>query len=424
VSSLPSLLLPRRYFIAFAGFLAAISFLKALRVPNRWAATNFVLNYSQGFVRRGFVGEVARRLLGDAAFHYWVFDAFAFLVMGAASWAFLRLCRRALQGQTGADLGLDVAILVFLASPALVLLVHMVGYLDHLGLLFIGLFAAASAAAKHEWWAYGVAALAGPVLALVHEAQTILFMPVVLFVLACRALGAAQRSGVPDEARRSSAVRTALALAGVLGIALGASAYVSLAGDTQRVSALEHWLKARTDFTLHYGAFRALKTGSPVSLLDSMYNFWSVPGQLIWWFKGLVLFLPSYIFLGVCGWRAIGRAVSASPLAVAALRGLFVMSCLAPLTLNVVAWDYTRWFALAVTNALVCLLAFHVCCRAAPSPEEGARLPLAAAMVIALGLSSDGILFNGASVSYYPFFDQFQALWGLLKSGSLPSPPN
>jgi hypothetical protein len=289
---------------------------------------------------------------------------------------------------------------------------------------FVALFAAAGAAVRREWPAYGVAAAAGPLLALVHEAQTILFMPVVLFVLACRALGAAQRSPSPDEARRSSAVRTVLALAGVLGIALGVSAYVSLAGDAQRVAALEHWLKQRADFTLHYGAFRALKTGSPVSLLDSMYDFWSVPGRLIWWFKALVLFLPSYVFLGALGWRTIGRAESASPLAIAALRGLFLVSCLAPLSLNVVAWDYARWFALAVTNALLCSFAFHACCRAAPSRQESALLPLAAVVVIALGLSSDAILFNAARVSYYPFFDQWQSLWGLLEAGRLPSPPD
>jgi hypothetical protein len=421
--SLPSSPLQRRHFVAFAGFLAAVSFLKALRVPNRWAATNFVLNYSQGFVRRGFVGEVARRLLGDAAFHYWVFDVFAFLVLGAASWVFWRLVRRALLAQSEADPGLRVAILVFLASPALVMLVHLVGYLDHLGLVFVGLFAAAAAPAKREWLAYAVAAVAGPVLALVHEAQTILFMPVVLFVLACRALAAAQRSRALAQARPFNAGWTVLALAGVLGIALGVSAYVSLAGDAQRVGALEHWLKQRADFTLHYGAFRALRTGSPVSLLDAMYNFWSVPGRLIWWFKALVLFLPSFGFLGVGGWRAIGRAEPASPLAVAALRGLFLLACLAPLSLNVVAWDYARWFALAVTNALVCWLAFHVCCRVAPSRDERALLPLAAAVVIALGLSSDAILFNNARVSYYPFFDQWQALAGLLESG-LPSPPD
>jgi hypothetical protein len=424
VSPLQSPSLPRRYFIALAGFLAAVSFLKTLRLPNRWAATNFVLNYSQGFVRRGFVGELARRLLGDAAFHYWVFVVFAFMVMGGASWALVRLGRRARLAQTEADPGLDLAILVFLASPALVLLVHLVGYLDHLGLLFVGLFAAAGAAARRQWLAYGVAAAAGPVLALVHEAQTILFMPVVLFVLGCRALGAAQRSTVPIEARRFEAGQTVLALAGVLGIALGVSAYVSLAGDPQRVGALEHWLKQRADFTLHYGAFRALKTGSPVSLLDAMYSFWSVPGRLIWWFKALVLFLPSLVFLGVRGWRAIGRAESASPLEVTALRGLFLLSCLAPLSLNVVAWDYARWFALAVANALVCLLAFHVCCRAAPRRQDSALQPLFAAVVIALGLSSDAILFNNARVSYYPFFDQWQALGGLLQSGSLPSPPD
>jgi hypothetical protein len=218
---------------------------------------------------------------------------------------------------------------------------------------------------------------------------------------------------------------TALRLAAVLAVALGTSAYVSLAGDQQRVADLRHWLDARVDFTTHYGTFRALRTGSPVGLIDLMWNFWSVPGRLIWWFKALILFVPAYLFIGICGWRAIGRAESASPREVAALRMLFLVACLAPLSLNVVAWDYARWFGLGVTNALVCLLAFHLCCRAVPIEEEGpALLPIAAAATIALGLVSDAILFNNARVSYYPFFDQWQAFWGLLQSGTIPSPPD
>ena len=262
-------LLVRRCFVALAGVLAFLSFSKALRLPNRWAATHFVLNYNQGFVRRGAVGEAAHTLLGDAAFHYWVFVVFAFLLMGASSWAFVRLARLALAERDG-ELVLRSAVLVFLASPALVLLVHLVGYLDYLGILFICVFAAAQAALRRRWAAYGVGALAGLVLALIHEAQTLLFMPVVLFILACRALALAQRSPAAGGGAGSLGLgwRTALPLAGVLSVAVTASAYASLAGDPQRVVALERWLNERVDFTLHYGTFRALKTGSPASLLD------------------------------------------------------------------------------------------------------------------------------------------------------------
>lgn len=87
-----------------------------------------------------------------------------------------------------------------------------------------------------------------------------------------------------------------------------------------------------------------------------------------------------------------------------------------------VAWDYARWFALAVTNALVCLLGFHACCRAAPARDDATPLLLAAGVTVALGLASDAILFNNARVSYYPFFDQGQALWELLQSGNIKSP--
>ncbi|HTV19360.1 MAG TPA: hypothetical protein VMG12_11830 [Polyangiaceae bacterium] len=417
----------RRHLGVLAGGLAAVGFLKAWRLPNRWAATNFVLNYSQGFVRRGLVGEVARRLFGDAAFHYWLFVVFAFLVMAATAGALLWLCRRALAGRSGEGGALELGILVFLASPALVMLVHLVGYLDYLGLLFVTAFAALRAPPRRKWLGYWVAALAGPLLALVHEAQTILFMPVVLFVLACRELAEAQRAPAADE--RSSLMRTgrvALALAAVLALALGVSAFVSSSGDPQRVAALDRWLHQRADFTLHYGVARALKTGSPVGLLDMMWSFWTAPGRAIWWFKALILFLPSFAFLGLVGWRAIGAAERASRLERGALRALFLLACLSPLSLNVVAWDYARWFALAVTNALVCLLALHAGCQVSSRHEAGGAslLPLAAALTIGLGLASDAILFNSARVSYYPFFDQWQALGALVESGKLPLPPD
>lgn len=365
---------------------------------------------------------MARQLLGDAAFQYSVFVAIAFALMAASALAVIWLCRRALARREG-DVELRAAILVFVASPALVLLVHLVGYLDYLGLLFSAVFALVAAAAKARWPAYVLAGIGGPLLALVHEAQTILFMPVALFALACREAGAARRPAAAEHERRAAGLRAALSLAAVLALALGTSAYVTLAGDPQRVGALNHWLRQRVDFTLHYGVFNALQAGSPVGLFDTMYEFWSVPARAIWWFKALVLFLPAHVFLIVCGWRAIGVAEGASRRVVALLRALFLVACASPLALNVVAWDYARWFALAASNALVCLLAFHASWPSRPRREAGAlALPLGAALTIALGLASDAIFFNRAEVSYYPFFEHWQAVAEQLGSGTLESP--
>lgn len=402
-----------------AGLLGTLALLKALRLPNRWAATNFVLNYSQGFTRRGLAGEVARTFLGSAALQYWAVVMYAYLALGATIWALMRLCQLALAERRG-DPAPNCAILVFLASPALVLIVHLVGYLDYLGLLFTCTFAAAGATSKSRWLPYAVAALAGLVLALIHEAQNVLFMPAVLFVLMCRAL---QQAQCEPEAEGTEGVRTwgtGLALAAVLSVALVASAYVGLNGDPQRVALLQRWLQERVDFTLHAGVCRALQVSSAENLLTAMWRFWSTPGALWWLLKGFCLSLPAYAFLVACGWQAIGRAEAASSKTVAVLRGCFLLACLSPLTLNLVAWDYARWFAFAVCNALICLLAFSACCRCRPAKRSRAhsqRLALAATMAVALGLASDNILFNDAQVSYYPFFDQWQSLWQLMQAG-------
>ena len=50
----------RRHFAIVAWLVFAVSLLKGLRMPSSWSATHMTFNYSQGFIRRGLVGEVIR----------------------------------------------------------------------------------------------------------------------------------------------------------------------------------------------------------------------------------------------------------------------------------------------------------------------------------------------------------------------------
>lgn len=123
-----------RAFAAILILIFAITFLKAVRVPNLYSATTFALNYSQGFVRRGFVGEVFRRVFGDLTFSYWFFASFAFSVLVLSGIALGIVVKRALRAAPR-DVGFKCVLLAFAASPGLLFFVHEVGYLDHFGFL-------------------------------------------------------------------------------------------------------------------------------------------------------------------------------------------------------------------------------------------------------------------------------------------------
>src|SRR4051812_46761643 len=120
----------KRSFVAICASVFALTYFKGFRMPNAWTATHFAMNYSQGFVRRGLVGEVARWLIGDNVYRYNVFALFAFVVFTLVAVALGLMMRGALRADRD-DLALRAALLVFAASPALVFFIHAIGYNDY-----------------------------------------------------------------------------------------------------------------------------------------------------------------------------------------------------------------------------------------------------------------------------------------------------
>ncbi|HXS15796.1 MAG TPA: hypothetical protein VN764_01320, partial [Polyangiaceae bacterium] len=102
--------------IAVAVFL--IGWLKGFRLPNLWSATHFAFNYSQGFVRRGFVGELARLVGGEKVYTYQNFLVFSVVVFLVTATLLTITIRRTLDASPR-DLPLRAAVLVFAASPGL-----------------------------------------------------------------------------------------------------------------------------------------------------------------------------------------------------------------------------------------------------------------------------------------------------------------
>src|SRR5262245_20796248 len=61
--------------------LVALSLLKGVRMPNRWAVTHYAFNYNIAFQKRGLFGEMLFLLLGKRSGSYLWLAAIAFVIL-------------------------------------------------------------------------------------------------------------------------------------------------------------------------------------------------------------------------------------------------------------------------------------------------------------------------------------------------------
>src|SRR4051812_46445780 len=78
----------------FLWFLFALALLKGVRMPNRWAATHYLLTYRTGFMKRALWGEILWRTIGGLTAKYvvlaWVGLAMLAILLGLT----IAICRR------------------------------------------------------------------------------------------------------------------------------------------------------------------------------------------------------------------------------------------------------------------------------------------------------------------------------------------
>jgi hypothetical protein len=389
---------------------AAIALLKGLRMPSAWVATHLTFNYSQGFVRRGLVGEILYLAHGSGgAQHYNGLALFAIamfvLVVVATGW----LVRRTLASSPG-DLGLALALLVFLASPALVFFVHILGYLDDFAVLYgVGFVLLAAGPRRHPTRLVAAALAGGAVLALVHEMLTWSFSPVILFALLCCAARAAG-GAAPTWRTSATALGAWLAL-------LGEAVAVGLLGTRSpaRIQALAQSVAPRVDFPLRGDAFDVLHCSLAENLLRLMPYHWSQPGTIEALVRTTATAAPGILFLLAYGVHLLGAMVP-DPRWRRLLVAAFVVAVLSPHALNVIGWDTGRWNSISLWAAWLCVACMHlVLPPASPSPSALTPWLWAAGLVaLVLGLCSSTELFDGYVVQWFPFDGQWRSaleLW-------------
>lgn len=409
----------RRGYAVVVAVVVVVSLMKGLRLPNLYSATHFAFNYDYGFVRRGLIGQIARSILGEAAHKYWSFVAVSFLVLLAGlallGWAFRRALRR-----NPSDLGLKAVLLVFAASPALVFNVHLIGYLDHFGLvLVLALLLWLTARPRSRYAVYPPVIALGVFLVFVHEASVVMFGPVLVFMMIAHILTVTPTGSLRDRKALLHFAQAALATLLIFSASLAVS---SLGADLGSIVGLRRELARSLDYPIRPDAFVALVNSSTYNLRELMPSYWADA----WSRKKVVIggasFGPSLLFVIVYGFVAIQR-LDMTPLRRRILWALLLAAAISPLTLNLVGWDTSRWYAIAVFAATLCVLALKLFFPSNSVHRASPGLLTAGVLAFTLSLSADILLFDGVPVQFYPFERQFDFIHHLSKAGFKYRPP-
>ena len=387
-----------RSFAVVAWVVLGLTLAKGIRPPGRWGATHFAFNYSQGFVRRGLVGEIARRIGGDDVYRYNTYAVFSAALVVISIVVMAWLVRRALQNRP-ADLGFRAALLVFLASPGIVFLSHIIGYSDWIGLLGLIVFLAGAVHARSRFALYYWTLPLGVVLALVHEGLLPMFAPAMGFIMLCHIARQARGSALSVRTWVTQFAHAVLSCV----LMLVPSVWLSVSGTDQlaRVQAMQSFIQKHADYALRPDAIEALTRSSEKNMTELLPWFWSQERFRQVLMYGEIAFLPGFVFVlfwggysirrsGLPKWQRWGLGVA------------FVVAALAPQLMNFVGWDWQRWNSASMACAFACIVAFQLFL---PGTTTGRRpkwlVPVGVALT-AVGLGSTTPLFDAFTVELFP----------------------
>jgi hypothetical protein len=419
---------PVKHFWVIASVIFAISVLKGLRLPNLWVATHMTFNYSQGFVRRGLIGELLWLLGGGRLYNYNFVVAWSYAFLVAVAVALALLLRKILR-KDGVRVGFRLAILVFASSPATLFFVHMNGYYDHIGLLLVLLFIFFSPedVARPRYRMFYLAGAICVFLAFIHETLIIMFLPTLLFVLASQTAAVLGRQEMKLKGKLVLAAHFVLTAAAGLIASVAINAVGTRSPET--IKALQLSMEKVAKFPLRGDAFEALARPIRENLFSLMPGHWRQSEPQGYLIRSFIVVLPGLVFLIYYGLALIGRT-SVPKMARLVMRISFLAACLAPLSLHFVGWDAARWDTICVICAFCCIASMKISFsveagglaleKTRPSSRLGVTLAL---VVIALGIGSNNFLFDDVTVQFFPFDRQFDFLIQWIKNGFTYLPP-
>lgn len=387
------------FWAAAAWLFAALALLKGVRLPSRWAVTQSYLDYREGFIKRGLLGEVLR-LLHLQTGHYdtfvWV-SAVLFLVLGLllVFWIGMSGLRRLAGG---------AVVALFAASYGLTYLSQMLGYLE----IPAGSLVLAVLFMKGRPW---IVVIAGVLGILLHESYLLMFLPVTLLPMF---LAAAERGSWRDV----GALGVVLLIMGavVVAVAFGASM------TAQQVGKLQAAIAANVDFSLRGDFFLVLRR----SAKDNLAIMAQEMGRGTWWLaevNAILAFIPAAaLFLWLAVRISAARQWALPPIVV---KAVIVLVGLCPLALQLFGWDIYRWYALAQLTSFLTLsiVYWYVQPPQLFGERELPALRNGAILLIAINMVTGTTLFGGSHVDTFPFAEHWRPLLQALAYGlHWPSP--
>ena len=373
-----------RFWPVAAVLLGGLAILKGLRRPGDWALTQALLDYSQGFVKRGLLGTL---YIGAGAFHRRSLTAVFF-----AELAILMLLLLAFTRRSGLmrRFGSAAVAALFAGSFAVTFLVHIVGYTDIVNAALAVTLLLIRSARVRFWTALPVFAVG----LLVHENFVFLFAPVLIFSFFVQGL-------VAPEARRR--VWTyALLLVLLCGLFTAATSLRGPMPD-EKIEAMQNHIEVLSDFNVRDDFFGLLRVSMKQTVQGVSRDAWH---KELWWeyeaVSVCVLAPVLLLLLHFCG-RVLRAGLQDGRRERRWLAWGLLLAVCSPLALHLLGLDGVRWNVWVVVDAY---LALGILCLHVPGPalrlstaERNAIL-----LAIALGMASGYGLFDGATVNPYPFF--------------------
>ena len=383
---------------AVAIIAGVLSLFKGARLPNRWSATQALVDYSQGFTKRGLFGAIVAN-----PFHLWFYDRFAvvsvvlFIVLLAALVLFtLR------SGITGC-LGGNQITAMFFGSYTLPLLANAIGYLD-IPLASITLLLLLVA---HPQIRFTLAIPLLTVALLVHELYLIVFVPVLFLSFLLQALGE-ENTRKARQAIWMGSILVVFALLIAAGLALKPSM------DAGRAAKMQTTLAAKADFPM-YSGFSDVLTRSARDNVEIMRGELSndvgwQTGQI-----GLFIVLAPPIVLTL--WTTIATIKSSQLRHKEVAIAVACCASLSALLMNCYGFDFTRWDGLTGLNAFVVLLTAYRFARRSKPVQLGFSTEIIVA-TLCLSMASGGFLMDSATRFYPPTHRIKQILFRLHENRS------
>lgn len=360
--------------------------LKGMRLPYIWAATQAQIDYRDGYLRRGFFGEVCRQL-HIPIWRYGVFAALSFALLAALFWLLARSVRRS--GLDAAGLGAFSALLA--SSYCITVLTNLVGYYD----ILMALLVLAVMQCRKPSVQVIAALAAGIVGVLVHEMYAVAFLGASLASTVCRLAF--------DNSRRKK-LWIGVAAAAIIpwAIVLAPLGHGKL--PPTEIARLAAAISSRVNFPSHDGVLFAIFGDSSGESVHRMLGYMHAGTYWLEECFGLLAFLPTTLFFLALAWRIAGER--------RALRWYFALCTFAPLLLNLVAYDRYRWLAIMELNSIVCAIAVCWSNRRLHGddlqPLFGPAWRRAAILLLAVNLATDIGLFQGSARSF-PFIEYWHS---------------